>query len=107
VRGFNPQLRLDVNETRTNGGPHCDFVYHDVELDAVAGMDPPGDTVMPWRYHLGHLYKTIHDVVVESLGRQGEEAMSAALADFAAQYGQDAAQIIESYQNLDFDRLPE
>jgi hypothetical protein len=107
VRGFSPNLRLDVNCTRTNGGPYCEFVYHDVNPAAAADIEPPEDAVMPWAYHLGHLYKAMHEVVVRELGPMGEEAIGAALADFAARYGEAAAQIITAYRDTDFNRLPE
>lgn len=72
-----------------------------------SGVQPRGQTVMPWEYHLGHLYKTMTEVLVEEMGEEGEAAARDALAEFAARYGQDAARIVEVNAAAAFDRLPE
>ena len=71
VRGFNPELVIDVNSTLTNDGKPCEFVFHQA-------AKPAGDTliyiqenaariteqsVMPWEYHCGHLYKTFGEAL--------------------------------------------
>ena len=101
VRGFNPALRLDVNSTQTAGDDCCEFVYRG------AGSDQPHKgRVMPWEYHAAHLFNTVGEVVVAHLGQAGREAIEEALADFAAHYGAEAAEILASYQDTDFDRQP-
>lgn len=101
VRGFNPDLRLDVNSTQTAGDPFCEFVYHGAARDQVhRGL------VMPWDYHAGHLFKTMGEVVVAHLGQAGAEAIEEALADWSSYYGPEAAQILAGYQDTDFDGLP-
>ena len=62
--------------------------------------------VMPWDYHAAHLFKTVGEVVVAHLGQAGQEAIEEALADFAGHYGAEAAEILASYRDADFDRLP-
>jgi hypothetical protein len=114
VRGFNPDLQLDVNSTLPNEGPSCEFVFHDANLSffnylrlAYKKAFKPGKrAIMPWHYHLGHLYKTLNQVFVEEMGAEGREAADAALGEFAAQYGQGAAEMVAAYQDTDFDRLP-
>jgi hypothetical protein len=101
VRGFNAMLRLDVRHTRPNGGERCEFVFHEVEQRM-----PKRGRVMPWAYHLGHLYTTMGDVVVEELGQLGREAVRGALEVFSERYGQEAAQVVLGYQDVDFDQLP-
>ena len=66
-----------------------------------------GRTVMPWDYHCGHLYKTFLEVATEELGDVGLESMRAALDEFAARFGDEAAQVVLNYHETDFDRLPE
>jgi hypothetical protein len=102
VKGFNPALRLDVNATRPNDGEPCEFVFHDVEE-----RGPRRGRVMPWAYHVGHLYKTVGDVTVEELGVVGREATREALAAFAERYGEEAAQVVLGYMDMDFGRLAE
>jgi hypothetical protein len=103
VLGFNPALQLDVNSIQTGGAPTCEFVYHDVEPIGETGKG----VVMPWAYHLGHLYKTVGEVVVEALGGTGQRAVDEALAEFARHHGREAARKVAGYGDTDFDRLPE
>ena len=103
VHGFNPELRLDVRSTLTGGDEGCEFVFHDVDRAPA----PAGRVVMPWEYHLGHLFKAVSEIFVEKLGAQGQEVADEALAEFAAHYGHKAAQVISAYRGTDFDRLPE
>jgi hypothetical protein len=106
VHGFNPELRLDVNRTLSNDGEPCEFVFHDATLANKNAVRPGRQAVMPWEYHLGHLYKTVGEVIVEELGQVGREAVEAALGEFARRYGEEAAQIVAAYQDVDFDQLP-
>jgi hypothetical protein len=62
--------------------------------------------VMPWDYHLGHLYKTIREEVIDELGEVGAEAIHLAMAEFAREFGEDAAKIVLSFTETDFDSLP-
>ena len=115
VRGFNPDRIIDVNKTQTNDGEPCDFLYHQAALlsgNTLAYIQEKSaalasKTVMPWEYHCGHLYKTFDEVLTEELGDAGQEAVRAALDEFAARFGDEAAQIVLSYQETDFDQLPD
>jgi hypothetical protein len=102
VRGFNPALRLDVNSTRPSDGVPCELVFYD-----VAEPGPERGRVMPWAYHLGHLYRTMGGVIVKALGEVGEAARDEALARFAEQYGEEAARVVSAYRGIDFRRLPD
>ena len=102
VRGFNPELWLDVNGVLTSGDPCCEFVFHQVK-GAAAGR---GRVIMPWEYHAGHLFKTISQVAVAELGPLGGQAVRQGLADWSATYGAEAARVVTSYADADFDRLP-
>jgi hypothetical protein len=113
IEGFNPRLKLSVNATSPNDLCDCDFVFHDAHLtpEKLELMEQKSRAlgfraVMPWDYHLGHLYKTVGEVVVEELGAVGQEALGAALDEFARRYGEGAAQMIKAYEGTDFDRLP-
>jgi hypothetical protein len=101
VRGFNPDLILEVNRTQTNDGGYCEFVYRD-----VIGRITRRGTVMPWEYHTGHLWKTMGDVLVDQLGELGREALNAAVEQFRERYGQHAASLVVAYRNTDFSCLP-
>jgi hypothetical protein len=106
VRGFNPDLQLDVNTTLTNDHLPCEFVYHGADPELVKDLSvDQGQTVMPWAYHLGHLYATMGQVLKEQLGREGEKAMREALECFSERFGESAAQDILMYRDTDFDGL--
>lgn len=105
ARGFSPEIELGVNSIMSGGAECCEFVFYGAGVEGA--VEPVSKTVMPWQYHLGHLYSTMCDVIVEEMGEQGEEALCEGLGEFAAHYGPAAAEIIESYAGTDFDRLPE
>jgi phosphoribosyl-ATP pyrophosphohydrolase len=60
---------------------------------------------MPWAYHAGHLHKTVRDVIAEELGPVGREAAREALDLFAQRYGEEAAEVVLAYRDVDFSRL--
>jgi len=111
VRGFNPSLPLVVNHIRTVDGHPCEFVFGQANLDAWNSLRywirkrfrPGRAAVMPWAYHLGHLYKTASEVLLEQLGATGQQAVEAALAEFEAQFGVAAARTVAAYRQVDFD----
>jgi hypothetical protein len=102
VRGFNAALRLDVACTRPNDGKSCEFVFHGVEK-----LVPRRGRVMPWAYHAGHLHKTVGDVIAEELGPAGREAAHEALEAFAQRYGEEAAEVVLAYRDVDSGQLRE
>ncbi len=106
-RGFNPANHLEVIGTLSNGAATSEFIFHDANLDEVAERRVDRSrTVMPWAYHLGHLYKTVGEVVVAELGAGGEAAMQAALAEFRRRFGEAAAQAVLAFMDTDFEALP-
>jgi hypothetical protein len=115
IRGFNPQLHLDVLKTQTNDRQPCDFIFHGVPLSVSNSLalmvgqkiNPGKRAILPWEYHVGHLYKTISDVLTAELGLTGREASEAALVEFTARFGEGSTRIVRDYQQTDFSSLPE
>jgi len=115
LRGFNPELHLDVHKTQTNDHTACDFVFHGTPLNLSTNLallvgkklSPGKNVVLPWEYHTGHLYKTMSDVLAAELGPTGREAAEAALAEFGAHFSAEAAQIVHTHLQTDFTSLPE
>jgi hypothetical protein len=93
-QGFNEDLVLEVNGTLSEGADYCDMTFRDADftvmkMPGVAWKKfvRPGRTaVMPWEYHVGHLYKTLAEVITEELGEQASDVMAAALEDFTGRY---------------------
>jgi hypothetical protein len=113
MQGFNPDLALELNATLPNDQRDCDFIYREANLTPEnfkrmerRRKEVHDAAVMPWDYHLGHLYKTIREEVVDELGETGEEAINAAMSEFTREFGEDAAKIVMSFKETDFDSLP-
>lgn len=102
VRGFNATLRLDVARTRPNDGESCEFVFREVD-----GRGPRRGRVMPWAYHVGHLYKTVGKVMAQEVGTAGREVATEALEAFAERYGEEAAEVVLGYADVGFGQLAE
>ena len=116
ARGFNPELQVTVNSTQSNGAPYCEFIFHAVDSsiapDTIRATDGApllewGGRVLPWEYHLGHLYQTMNAVMIGAFGAVGAEALSVALAEFGRRFGDAAAQRIRAYAHTDFNQLPD
>ncbi|NLZ51972.1 MAG: L-2-amino-thiazoline-4-carboxylic acid hydrolase [Thermoanaerobacteraceae bacterium] len=113
VKGYNPNLKLDVPENRAEGAQFCDFWFRnanmtekDFEYIKDTKEKLSGKAVMPWDYHIGHLYKTMEEVIVSKLKDKGKEAMKAAIDTFAKHFGQEAADIVLSFRDTDFNKMP-
>ena len=61
---------------------------------------------MPWKYHTGHLYKTMVDVIRPALGDRADGILENALNDFAAFFSGKHIAAIKKYQRTDFEQLP-
>ena len=114
VAGFNKDLVLDIDGTRTNGAEFCDFYFREANLTPAKliglvwkkTVNPGKKAIMPWEYHIGHLYKTLGEVIGQELAEQAPDIMATAMQDFTDTYGEAAGQKVMDYQNTDFDRLP-
>jgi hypothetical protein len=113
ARGFNPALRLDVLSTLSNDGRPCEFVFYDANLtpanldllDRKKKANQQKEAVLPWEYHVGHLYAAVKSTLAVALGEGGEAILQEALAAFAQRYGDEAVLVILSYQFVDFNTL--
>jgi len=115
VQGFNDDLVLEVTGTLSNGAEYCDMTFMDANftLPTMAGVAwkktvrPGQSVVMPWDYHVGHLYKTLGEIVAEELGDEAADVMATACDDFTDRYGEAAADTVLAYAGTDFDQLPD
>ena len=115
LRGFNPELHVDVVKTQTNDRQSCDFIFHGAPLNLSntlamfvgKRLNPGKRVILPWEYHVGHLYKTMSDVLAAEMGPAGREAAEAALEVFAQHFGEESARLVKHHLETDFTRLPE
>jgi len=114
VYGFNPELDIKINSTQSYGNDLCDFVFKNGDLNffKIFGLVykkkiKPGKTaIMPWEYHIGHLFKTMAEVIKQDLGTTADNIMENALTDFVKFCSTDHIEVIKKYENTDFDILP-
>ena len=106
VRGFNPELNIEVDKTLTNENEPCEFLFHNANLFSPNTVDAK-NSVMPWDYHCGHLVKTFSEILEEEFGQEGQVIIQAALAEFGSLYGEEAVQTIVELQDIDYNLLPE
>ena len=110
VRGFNPELVVDVKGTRTNGSRMCELVYHGafegtlVHEETQRGQE---QRTLPWNYHTAHLYATMSAGLQGELGSAGVVASQAALETFTSRFGMAVADVLVADAKMDFDVLPE
>jgi hypothetical protein len=115
LRGFNPNLQLEVIGTLPAGDPRCEFIYHDANLKipniVLFGyrkvINPGPKAVMPWDYHVGHLFNTFEKVANKELGKVGQQAVEVGLARFGERYGESALKKVMASRNMDFDIIPQ
>jgi hypothetical protein len=115
VRGFNPELHMDVIATLTNGASQCEFVYYNVDITIPnylliqyrRAISPGAKAVRSWDYHVGHLFRTLEKVAVEELGQVGQEAIQAGLVEFAERYGEQAMQRVVTSRSKDYESVSE
>ena len=116
VRGFNPDLELEVNSTRTTGGQYCDFIFKDADLSLIKivkllykkKIHPGKAVVMPWDYHTAHLFKTLNQTIKSRLDAPVyEKIMETACSEYAALFSEDHIVKLKGYQAVDFLTLPD
>lgn len=114
VHGFNPDLVLQVNSTRTNGGELCDFIFRDADLSFFKFLGlafkkkvrPGKGAVMPWDYHCGHLYKTMGEVIRRELGEKADIIMGNTLKKATVFLNEVRISKIIAYKDTNFEILP-
>ncbi|MFO7698911.1 MAG: L-2-amino-thiazoline-4-carboxylic acid hydrolase [Anaerolineae bacterium] len=109
VRGYSPDMEYSVSRTLPEGQPCCEFVAIGYGLtdDEMARLEilraRLGSTaVMPWEYHLGHLYWTMRRVFEAHTGAAGASIAQRALATFEKRFGAGLADTIRAHESTDF-----
>jgi hypothetical protein len=113
LRGFNPDLQIEIKQTLSNDGVPCEFIYHQAVLEpghTLSYIDEKSTRLeslrlMPWEYHCGHLYQVFSLVMGDEFGPRGRVTVQNALAEFALRYGGEAAGTVAAYLKTDFDSL--
>lgn len=110
VHGFNPELELGIGTTQTGGDEYCYFKWngadmtpeHKAENAEIAGK-VGSVRLKTWAYHMGHIYKTMGQVLEEHAGAQTRGAVYAAADKRIAQrYGEETVELMHAGLMLDY-----
>lgn len=100
-RGFDPELRFDV-EGSLNDGPCCVQIVRDTRYDAPPGAPAYAQFIAGFDYHCAHLYYTFRRTARAIFGPDGDAAARDVMARFAEEYGPDAPKGLMRYEGVDF-----
>ena len=100
-RGFNPYLEYKVDQTLH----YADCCIHRLETGSITegaekGKNPAG--LKSFEYHCAHSYWAYHEVVAAIFQEKGEKLCTKVLEDFSADYGQEMADKLYSYRDVNF-----
>ena len=75
VHGFEPSLELGIGTTQTNGDEYCYFKWNGADMtpehkaeNAEIAKKVGNVRLKTWAYHMGHIYKTMHEIVSKLKG---------------------------------------
>ncbi len=109
VQGFSVEMEYSVSRTLPAGQPCCEFValgyaLSDQEIERLAALRERigASAVMPWEYHLGHLYWTLRREFEAHTGAAGTAIASRALILFEKRYGSELADSVRRHESTDF-----
>lgn len=103
----------ELVSSRMFGAGTCDLVFQDACCTQetyetlMAWKFLLGDqAIMPWEYHVGHLYQALYRSMERSFGLSGVRAMRRAWKTYTRQFGKEAGNLVLRYVDWDFDELP-
>ena len=95
VKGFQPELELDIPALQSLGDPCCTFNWGYEKNDSIAQWQQQKQAeigekyVRDFNFHTAHLYGTMCRIFQEELKEQGVEICSRAAEEFASIFGPD------------------
>lgn len=110
VHGFRSDLELGTGTTQTNGDAFCYFKWtgadmtpeHKAENAAIA-KKVGSVRLKTWAYHMGHIYKTMGEIVEKQCGADVRAAVYAkADARLAEKYGEKMVELMHAGLVLDY-----
>ncbi|WP_209341482.1 L-2-amino-thiazoline-4-carboxylic acid hydrolase [Flavonifractor sp. AGMB03687] len=112
ARGYNG-MELTLNANRMMGDACCDFTFRgcSVPPERMEGFKRKQAKIgskakMPWEYHVGHIYRTMKEAIVDAFGTEGEAAVARALESYRQEYGDEARDLVLQYADVDYDAMP-
>ena len=112
ARGYNG-MKLKLLGSRMQGDACCDFIFlgcsvpaERMEVFSRKRAQIGSKAKMPWEYHVGHLYRTMREAIVDAFGVEGETAVARAVEQYREEYGDDAHALVLEYADIDYDAMP-
>ena len=105
-------LELKLLANRTLGDECCDFRFEGgVPEDRMEAFREKQKKIgkkakMSWEYHVGHIYRTMRDAIVDAFGADGEAAIGRAMDSYEQEYGTKARELVLQYADIDYDAMP-
>ena len=99
-RGFNPEIDYKTLQS-LHYHDHFVQIVRDANLQNGLPQKNPAN-LEPFEYHCAHSYWAYREVACAIFGAEGEKVASQVLNDFAQDYGQQMADTIAAYQNVNF-----
>ncbi len=104
VKGFNPDLRLDVGSLLYSSDC-CTFYWRDGEADeqslqriAEITEQYKNENIMPFDYHVGHLFTSFQTEIVKRYGTQGEALIADVIKAIRDEFGDRDVETVLKYQ---------
>lgn len=94
VKGFNPELELDIPALQSLGDPCCIFNWGynqtpEIEADLADKREQIGEKyVRDFAFHTAHLYTCIKRVLIDHLGDEGRNICDRAVTEFINIFGE-------------------
>lgn len=102
-----------IAESRAFGGKCCNFLFVNQGVDE-ADMQIfkqqkellQNKAKMPWEYHIGHIYKTLGEVIIKAFADAGQQIMTDTIAEYESKFGRAAKDSLLEYLTVDYEILP-
>lgn len=110
VHGFNVKLELGTGTTQTGGDAFCYFKWNGADMtpvhkaeNATITQKVGTDRLKTWAYHMGHIYKTMHEVLVEKAGSDtAKRIYEKADIRLEEHYGKEMVELMHAGMVLDY-----
>lgn len=110
VHGFHPDLELGTGTTQTAGDEFCYFKWNGADMtpehkaeNAAIGEKVGQVRLKTWAYHMGHIYKTMGQVLEQHVGEQVRaKVFGQADHRLAQRYGQEMVELMHAGLVLDY-----
>lgn len=100
-RGFNPDLKYEVEQTLHTS----DCCIHRVLTEDISSGSEKGknaESLRSFEYHCAHIFWAYHEVTSAIFQSEGEHVNERVLESFTQDYGKEMADILWSYRNVNF-----